>query len=102
MLLGRLGRPTVSCLAGATLGLVFLASPVVAQTVVDTAQQANERIKEMSAQVAKSGPHDYIIGNGDLLEFEVFDVKELNAKVKSARPAPSAFRWFRCVCTWPV
>jgi polysaccharide export outer membrane protein len=61
---------------------VFLASPVVAQTVVDTAQQANERIKEMSAQVAKSGPHDYIIGNGDLLEFEVFDVKELSREVR--------------------
>jgi polysaccharide biosynthesis/export protein len=82
MLLGRLGRPTVSCLAGATLVLVFLAAPAVAQTVLDTPQQANERIKEMSAQVAKSGPHDYIIGNGDLLEFEVFDVKELSREVR--------------------
>ncbi len=82
MLLGRLGIPTVSCLAGATLGLVFLAVPAVAQTVVDTPQQANERIKEMSAQAAKSGPHDYIIGNGDLLEFEVFDVKELSREVR--------------------
>src|SRR5271154_4805389 len=82
MLLGRLGIPTVSCLAGATLGLVFLAAPVVAQTVVDTPQQANERIKEMSAQAAKSGPHDYIIGNGDLLEFDVFDVKELSREVR--------------------
>src|SRR5271154_4604312 len=82
MLLGRLGIPTVSCLAGATLGLVFLAAPVVAQTVVDTPQQANERIKEMSAQAAKSGPHDYIIGNGDLLEFDVFDVKELSREAR--------------------
>ena len=82
MLLGRLGIPTVSCLVGATLGLVFLAAPAMAQTVVDTPQQANERIKEMSVQAAKSGPHDYIIGNGDLLEFDVFDVKELSREVR--------------------
>src|SRR5260370_5183727 len=27
-------------------------------------------------------PHDYIIGNGDLLELEVFDVKELSRVVR--------------------
>jgi polysaccharide export outer membrane protein len=82
MLLGHLGASTVSCLAGTALGLVFLAAPTVAQTVVDTPQQANERIKEMSAQAAISGPHDYIIGNGDLLDFDVFDVKELSREVR--------------------
>jgi polysaccharide biosynthesis/export protein len=82
MLLARLSMLTVSCVVGATLELVFLIAPAAAQTVVDTPQQANERIKEMSATAAKSGPHDYIIGNGDLIEFDVFDVKELSREVR--------------------
>jgi polysaccharide biosynthesis/export protein len=59
------------------------ASPVQgAQAVVDTPQEANERIREMSAAASRSSPHDYIIGNGDLIEFEVFDVKELSREVR--------------------
>jgi polysaccharide biosynthesis/export protein len=82
MLRSGVGMLIVAGVIGATLELAFLAAPGVAQTVVDTPQQANERIKEMSAEVAKSGPHDYIIGNGDLIEFEVFDVKELSREVR--------------------
>jgi polysaccharide export outer membrane protein len=59
-------------------------SPAVqsAQAVVDTPQEANERIKEMSAAASHSSSHDYIIGNGDLIDFEVFDVKELSREVR--------------------
>lgn len=50
-------------------------------TVVGTPQQANDRIKTLST-AAKSGPHDYTIGNGDLLEIAVFDVPELSREVR--------------------
>jgi polysaccharide export outer membrane protein len=50
--------------------------------VVDTPQETNERIKEMSAAASRSSSHDYIIGNGDLIDFEVFDVKELSREVR--------------------
>jgi len=44
----------------------------------------------MSA-AARLMPHDYVIGNGDLLDLEVFDVKELSrVSARSARPDPSA------------
>jgi polysaccharide export outer membrane protein len=87
MLLGRVGRLLVAGVVGATrvgaiLLAVFLAAPVFAQTIADTPQQANERIKELSAALAQSGPHEYIIGNGDLIEFDVFDVKELSREVR--------------------
>lgn len=53
-----------------------------APAVVGTPQEANERIKEMSAAASRTGAHDYIIGNGDLVDFEVFDVKELSREVR--------------------
>ena len=86
MLLGRVSRLLVSCVTGATLELAFVvilaATAASAQTVADTPQGANERIRELSAELAKSGARDYIIGNGDVLEFEVFDVKELSREVR--------------------
>jgi len=50
-------------------------------TVSGTAQQTNERIKEISNSV-KSDPHDYVIGSGDLLNLSVFDVPELNRDLR--------------------
>src|SRR5260370_37689348 len=35
----------------------------------------------MSA-AARRTPHDYIIGNGDLLDVDIFDVKELSREVR--------------------
>lgn len=67
----------------ATLFSVSLLTPLLrAQTILDTPAQANDRIKELSAAAAKSAPHDYIIGNGDLLDVDVFDVKELSREVR--------------------
>jgi polysaccharide export outer membrane protein len=68
--------------AGGLLGTQMLAPPSRAQSIVGTPGQANERIKELSAEVAKSGPHDYVIGNGDLINIEIFDVKELSREVR--------------------
>jgi polysaccharide biosynthesis/export protein len=51
-------------------------------SVVGTQQDANERIRSLGATAAKSGPHDYAIGNGDLLNVTVFDVPELSRDVR--------------------
>lgn len=70
------------CLVSATLlGSVLLAPPSRAQTVLETPQQTNDRIRELSA-LARTAPHDYVIGTGDLLSIEVFDVKELSRDVR--------------------
>jgi polysaccharide biosynthesis/export protein len=70
------------CLVPITLlGLLVLAPPSRAQAVLETPQQTNDRIRELSA-TARMAPHDYVIGNGDMLTIEVFDVKELSRDVR--------------------
>jgi polysaccharide biosynthesis/export protein len=77
----RLGAGT-SCLVSITLlGLVVLAPSSRAQAVLETPQQTNDRIRELSAR-ARMAPHDYVIGSGDMLAIEVFDVKELSRDVR--------------------
>jgi polysaccharide export outer membrane protein len=77
----RLGAG-LSCFVSTTLlGLFILALPARAQVVLETPQQANERIRELSA-ASRRAPHDYIIGNGDVLSVDVFDVKDLSRDVR--------------------
>ena len=61
----------------------MLAPRIFAQDapVLETPQQTNERIRNLSTG-AKSGPHDYVIGNGDLLDISVFDVPELSRELR--------------------
>src|ERR1700682_1716035 len=61
--------------------LVLAPSSRAQQAVLETPQQVNDRIRSMSA-AARVIPHDYVIGNGDLLDLEVFDVKELSRVVR--------------------
>ncbi len=77
----RLGAGTLCLVSTTLLGLLVLAPPSRAQAVLETPQQTNDRIRELSAAV-RSGPHDYVIGNGDVLSIEVFDVKELSRDVR--------------------
>jgi polysaccharide export outer membrane protein len=68
----------------ATAGLLVLmvgATHVCAQTVVGTPQETNDRIRALSA-TAKYIPHDYVIGAGDTISIDVFDVKELSREVR--------------------
>jgi polysaccharide biosynthesis/export protein len=50
-------------------------------SVVGTQQQTNDRIRSLGSS-SKSGPHDYTIGNGDLLSVTVFEVPELSKDVR--------------------
>jgi polysaccharide biosynthesis/export protein len=77
----RLGTGILCLLSATLLGLVVLAPPSRAQAVLETPQQTNDRIRELSA-AARMAPHDYVIGNGDVLSIEVFDVKELSRDVR--------------------
>jgi polysaccharide export outer membrane protein len=52
-----------------------------AQAVLETPQQVNDRIRELSATLRRM-PHDYVIGPGDVLSIDVFDVKELSREVR--------------------
>jgi len=54
-------------------------------TVVGTPEQANERIKALGQASSKPPPHEYTIGNGDLLGIMVFDVPELTRDVRVSR-----------------
>jgi polysaccharide export outer membrane protein len=78
----RLGALVWFLVPTALLVLLVLApSSSAQQAVLETPQQVNDRIRTMSAS-ARVIPHDYVIGNGDLLSIEVFDVKELSRDVR--------------------
>jgi polysaccharide biosynthesis/export protein len=78
---GKLGARLGSCVPAALLGLALGGMPTRAQIVVGTPEQTNDRIRALSSQ-ARIIPHDYIIGAGDTLSIDVFDVKELSRDVR--------------------
>jgi len=51
-------------------------APVPADVTLRTQQEANQRIVEL-ARTARAPVHDYIVGRGDVMTIEVFDVPEL-------------------------
>jgi len=78
----RLGALVSFCVPAALLAsLVLPPASRAQQAVLETPQQVNDRIRSLSAS-ARAVQHDYIIGNGDLLDLEVFDVKELSREVR--------------------
>lgn len=66
-------------IAGATAAIPSLRAQDV--TVGRTPQEVNDRIRALST-AAKSAPHDYIIGEGDVLDLSVFDVPELSRQLR--------------------
>src|ERR1700719_258561 len=72
-------RPWCYATAG-LLGLMVGCVCTCAQTV-ETPQETNDRIRALSA-TARYVPHDYIIGSGDTISIDVFDVKELSRDVR--------------------
>jgi polysaccharide export outer membrane protein len=77
----RPGARLWTCVPATLLGLMLASSPARAQTLAGTPEQANERIRALSSK-ARMIPHDYIIGAGDTLSIDVFDVKELSRDVR--------------------
>src|SRR6266704_30948 len=82
----KLGAAMGCLLSGAFLALLPLAKPCRAQSgrgqpVLETPQQVNDRIRELSSTL-RMMPHDYVVGAGDLLSISVFDVEELSREVR--------------------
>jgi polysaccharide export outer membrane protein len=77
----KLGALEWCFVTSALLSMTALAPPTRAQTVLETPQQTNDRIRALSS-TARLSPHDYVIGNGDVISVEVFDVKELSREVR--------------------
>ena len=71
------------CVVSTALLSALAALPSSAQTV-ETSQEVNDRIRSISAAAASRPmpPHDYVIGIGDLLSIQVFDVQELSREVR--------------------
>jgi polysaccharide biosynthesis/export protein len=77
----RLGA-AVLCLVLAALPAILALSPPSNAQTVETSQQLNDRIRALSAAKHAPPPHDYIIGAGDVLSVQVFDVPELTREVR--------------------
>src|SRR5689334_16132194 len=59
----------------------LVALPGSAQTV-ETSQQTNDRIRSLAAASRATVARDYVIGSGDLLAVQVFDVPELSREIR--------------------
>ena len=77
----RLGAWKLCLASTALFELLVLAFPCNAQTV-ETYQQTNDRIRALSAASHAVPSRDYVIGSGDLLALQVFDVQELSREVR--------------------
>jgi polysaccharide biosynthesis/export protein len=77
----RLGALEWCFVTSALLGVMVSAPPTRAQAVLETPQQINDRIRALSS-TARMAPHDYVIGNGDVIDVDVFDVKELSREIR--------------------
>ncbi|HET8921511.1 MAG TPA: polysaccharide biosynthesis/export family protein [Candidatus Acidoferrum sp.] len=77
----RLGASVWCSVSSILFGVLVLAPCSRAQAELETPQQVNDRIRSLSTTVHMV-QHDYVIGNGDVLDIEVFDVKELSREVR--------------------
>lgn len=77
----RLGAGLWCLLAITAAGNLSLGIPASAQATLETQQQANDRIKQLSHNTV-SPTHDYVIGRGDVVGVEVFDIPELSRDLR--------------------
>ncbi len=77
----KLGAAYWCLLAEAVLAFGLRAPYTLAQFPVETQQQANERIRALSASTV-TPPREYIIGKGDVIGVEVYDVPELTRELR--------------------
>ncbi len=69
------------CLVAAGCALALEATPACAQAVLQTQEQANDRIRSLSRSTV-APPREYVIGKGDLVVVEVYDIQELTRDVR--------------------
>ncbi len=76
----RLGA-WMACLVSTALFAALMAPPGSAQTI-ESSQQTNDRIRSLAAASRSTLARDYVIGTGDLLAIQVFDVPELSREIR--------------------
>jgi polysaccharide biosynthesis/export protein len=63
--------------------LMLHAAPSLRAQSVETSDKANERLRTLAASSARpSQPSDYVIGAGDLVNVQVFDVPEMSRELR--------------------
>jgi polysaccharide export outer membrane protein len=77
-------RPGVAhrCLLAAVVFALTRAPLVCGQTPMETQEQMNDRIRALSSARTATAPHDYMVGRGDVIVLEVFDIPELSREVR--------------------
>src|SRR5215831_14363327 len=81
MLRERTGAASYCLIAALLLALLFAAAETQAQAAAETQQQVNERIRALSAD-SVTGTQEYVVGRGDVLGVEVFDIPELTRDLR--------------------
>jgi protein involved in polysaccharide export with SLBB domain len=76
----RLGAAGAGLFACALLGT--LVAPSSRTQTLETSEQTNERIRALAATPHAGAPGDYVIGSGDLISVQVFDVPELSRDLR--------------------
>jgi len=70
------------CLAAGSLAAILAQAPVIcAQSDVVSQQDTNDKISQL-ARTVHTPVHDYVIGRGDAVSVEVFDVPELSRSLR--------------------
>jgi polysaccharide biosynthesis/export protein len=72
----------VSCLGTFALFGTFVLAPPSRAQEVETSQQTNERLRAIAAASHVAPPRDYVIGSGDVVSIQVFDVPELSRDLR--------------------
>jgi polysaccharide export outer membrane protein len=63
--------------------LMLLAAPSLRAQSVETSDKANERLRTLAASSSRTPqPTDYVIGPGDLVNVQVFDVPEMSRELR--------------------
>jgi polysaccharide export outer membrane protein len=75
-------RLAVIYLSACALFFVLVQAPPSRAQTVETSQQTNERIRALAAATRVPAPTDYVIGTGDLVAVQVFDVPELSRDLR--------------------
>jgi polysaccharide biosynthesis/export protein len=72
---------SVPCLGTFALFASFVLAPPSRAQEVETSQQTNERLRTIAA-ASHVAPRDYVIGSGDVVSVQVFDVPELSRDLR--------------------
>jgi polysaccharide biosynthesis/export protein len=77
----RLGA-AIFCLCTPALFCTLVLAPSSSAQTVETSQQVNDRIRALAAASHAAPATDYVIGSGDLVSVQVFDVPELSRDLR--------------------